>query len=64
VKELKGFSRISLKAGESKNVTFDITPELLKFYNSNLEFVCEPGEFQVMVGPDSQQVSTLSFTLK
>ncbi len=64
VKELKGFSRISLKAGESKNVTFDITPELLKFYNSDLEFVCEPGEFQVMVGPDSQQVSTLSFTLK
>ena len=42
VKELKGFERIHLKKGESKQVTFTITPELLKFYNYNLDFVCEP----------------------
>ena len=40
VQELKGFKRISLKAGESQVVKFDITPELLKFYNFNLEYVC------------------------
>lgn len=64
VKELKGFERISLKAGESKTVSFTITPELLKYYNFDLEYVCEPGEFHVMVGPDSERVATLPFTLK
>lgn len=64
VKELKGFQRIHLNAGESKTVEFAITPELLKFYNYELEYVCEPGEFQVMVGPDSERVQKLSFTLK
>ena len=54
VKELKGFERIHLKAGESKDVTFTITPDMLKFYNYNLDFVLEPGEFEVMVGPSSQ----------
>ena len=44
VKELKGFEKIFLKAGESKKVSFKITPELLKFYNYNLDFVCEPGD--------------------
>jgi len=64
VKELKGFKRISLKAGESVKVEFEITPELLKFYNFDLEYVCEPGEFQAMVGPDSERLNVLSFTLK
>lgn len=64
VKELKGFERISLKAGESKTVTFEITPELLKYYNYELEYVCEPGEFQAMVGPDSEQLAVLPFVLK
>ncbi|MGM9828825.1 MAG: beta-glucosidase BglX [Muribaculaceae bacterium] len=63
VKELKGFERISLKAGESRNVQFEITPELLKFYNAELKHVCEPGEFQVMVGGDSKNVQTATFTL-
>ena len=53
VKELKGFERISLKAGESRDVTFTITPDLLKFYNSQLDYVLEPGDFEVMAGPDS-----------
>ena len=43
VKELKGFERIHLKKGESRTVSFDITAEQLKFYNSALNWVCEPG---------------------
>ena len=53
VKELKGFERIHLKKGESKVVKFEITDDLLKFYNSQLEYVLEPGEFEIMIGPDS-----------
>lgn len=63
VKELKHFERISLKPGEKRDVSFTITPDDLKFYNRNLEFVAEPGEFQIMAGPDSKHVSTLSFSL-
>ena len=64
VKELKGFERISLKKGESKTVSFKIDADLLKFYNAKLEYVCEPGEFKVMVGPNSHDVAEKSFTLK
>lgn len=64
VKELKGFQRIHLKAGESKTVEFEITEDLLKFYNFELEYVAEPGEFNVMIGPDSENVKSASFTLK
>ncbi len=64
VKELKGFERISLKKGESKTVSFTINADLLKFYNSNLEYVCEPGEFEVMVGTNSHDVAMKKFTLK
>ena len=53
VKELKGFQRIHLKKGESKEVTFEITDDLLKFYNSSLDYVLEPGDFEIMIGPDS-----------
>lgn len=63
VKELKGFEKIFLKAGESKKVSFKITPELLKFYNYNLDFVCEPGDFEVMIGRDSQDVKKATFKL-
>lgn len=63
VKELKGFKRVSLAKGETKTVTFDITAETLKFYNSNLDYVCEPGDFLVMVGPKSKDVQSLGFTL-
>ncbi|AFD05219.1 beta-glucosidase BglX [Solitalea canadensis] len=64
VKELKGFEKIQLKAGESKTVSFKITPELLKFYNSDLEHVFEPGEFDLMIGGNSQDVKTTKFTLQ
>ena len=53
VKELKGFERVHLKKGESKVVKFEITDDLLKFYNSQLEYVLEPGDFEIMIGPDS-----------
>lgn len=64
VKELKHFERITLAPGESRTVEFRITPEDLKFYNYDLEFVAEPGEFQVMAGPDSRRLLTQPFTLK
>jgi beta-glucosidase len=56
VKELKGFEKIELAAGETKEVVFEITPELLKFYNSDLKFDWESGDFQIMVGPNSKDV--------
>lgn len=64
VKELKGFERISLKAGESRDVVFTIDAEALKFYNSDLQYVAEPGDFEVMVGGNSRDVQSLKFTLE
>ncbi len=49
VEELRGFRRVHLAKGETKTVSFDITAETLKFYDSNLDYVCEPGDFQVLV---------------
>jgi beta-glucosidase len=56
VKELKGFQKIMLNAGESRNVTFDITPEELKFYNNELKYDWEPGDFVIMIGGNSRDV--------
>ena len=53
VKELKGFQRIHLKKGESREVKFEITDDLLKFYRYDLQYVLEPGDFEIMIGPDS-----------
>ena len=53
VKELKGFARISLKPGETKKVKFDITPEKLAFHNIDMKYVVEPGVFEIMTGPSS-----------
>lgn len=64
VKELKGFQRIHLAAGESKEVNFDITPDMLKFYNAELKHVIEPGDFQIMVGTNSKEVKTLKFRVR
>ena len=54
VKDLKGFKRISLKPGETKKVTFNIKPELLAFYNIDMKYVVEPGEFEIMIGNSSR----------
>lgn len=56
VKELKGFQKIELKAGESKTVSFSITPEDLKFYNYDLKYDWEAGDFEIMIGGNSRDV--------
>jgi beta-glucosidase len=58
VQELKGFNKIELAPGESKNVSFEITPETLKFYNCDLKFDWESGDFQIMVGGNSKDVKS------
>ena len=64
VMELKGFERVTLNAGEKRVVTFTIDADLLKFYNGNIEYVCEPGAFEVMVGSSSADVQRETFVLK
>lgn len=64
VKELKGFEKVFIKAGESKTVSFKITPDLLHFYDYDLNFVAEPGDFDLMIGGSSQAVKTARLTLK
>ena len=56
LKELKGFQKINLKTGESKTVSFSISPADLKFYNHNLKYDWEPGEFHIMIGGNSDDV--------
>ncbi|UOG76235.1 beta-glucosidase BglX [Hymenobacter tibetensis] len=63
VKELKGFQKVMLKKGESRTLTFKLTPDDLKFYNTDLKFVSEPGDFQVFVGGNSRDVQTAAFKL-
>jgi len=62
VKELKGFQKIMLQPGESKIVQFTLTDKELGFYNNIGKFLAEPGEFDVMVGTNSQKGLTGSFT--
>lgn len=64
VKELKAFEKVEIKKGETTTVNFEIDLEDLKFYNSDLELVAEPGEFQVFVGTDSATTSMKSFNLE
>lgn len=64
VRELKNFKKIDIKKGETKTVTFTITENDLKFYNYNLDFVAEPGTFQVFVGTDSATQNVAEFELK
>ncbi|MBB2145599.1 beta-glucosidase BglX [Pedobacter sp. LMG 31464] len=63
VKELKGFQKIKLQPGESKVVTFSLTEEDLKFFNSDLKFVAESGDFKVFVGPNVRDVKEADFKL-
>ena len=64
VKELKGFQKISLAPGTSQKVEFTLTDKELGFYNHQYEFVVEPGEFDIMVGTNSQEGLTATFTKK
>lgn len=63
VRELKGFQKIALKKGEKQTVTFEISTEDLKFYNSDLQFVAESGQFEVFVGGNSNADNKVSFNL-
>ncbi len=63
VKELKGFEKIELDVGEEKTVSFEITEEMLKYWNKDLEFVAEKGEFEVFIGKDSDCKSFAKFNL-
>lgn len=56
VKELKGFQKINLNAGETKIVSFSITPNDLKFYNSDLKYDWESGDFEIMIGSNSRDL--------
>ncbi|MEP7376244.1 MAG: beta-glucosidase BglX [Chitinophagaceae bacterium] len=63
VKELKGFQKIEFKAGETKTVSFDITVNDLKYYNYDLKYVAEPGDFKVFIGGNSRDVKEAGFKL-
>lgn len=63
VKELKGFKKISLAPGQTKNVSFTLTTEDLKFYDINMEYNVEPGDFKVWVGPSSAEGLEGSFEI-
>ena len=63
VKKLKGFQKIFLRKGESRRVSFNITAEELKFYNSDLKWIAEPGDFKVQIGTNSNDVKEAGFRL-
>jgi beta-glucosidase len=64
VKELKGFKKIMLKAGESQKVTFNLSSSDLAFYTLDMSFKAEPGDFKVFVGTNSEDVKEAAFVLK
>lgn len=64
VKELKDFKKVFLKAGETRTISFTISSEDISFYNSELKWVAEPGEFKAYVGGNSRDVKEVAFSLK
>jgi beta-glucosidase len=64
VKELKGFQRVTLRPGEKRRVEFTLSPESLGFYNREMKFVVEPGEFRVMVGSSSEDLIESKFVVE
>ncbi len=64
VRELKGFQKVALKPGEHKEITFNVTEESLKFYNSDLKYDWEQGEFVVSIGTNSQDVKSVKVNWK
>ncbi len=64
VKMLRGVKKVTLQPGESQEVSFEIKEEMLRFYNIDMEYVSEPGEFKVYIGPDSQTENAASYRMK
>lgn len=63
VKELKSYRHVSLNPGETKQISFTITPDMLGYYDAQLDYICEPGVFEIMVGPNSRDLQYLEFSL-
>lgn len=63
VKDLKAFKRVTLAAGETMNVSFTLTREAFQMWNDKMQRVVEPGEFEIMAGPDSVKVKTVTLTV-
>jgi beta-glucosidase len=63
VKELKNFEKVTLEPGQEKVVSFTLSEDDLKFYNAQLKYAAEPGEFRVMIGLDSSAVKEATFNL-
>ncbi|MFN3314505.1 MAG: glycoside hydrolase family 3 C-terminal domain-containing protein, partial [Hyphomonas sp.] len=63
VKELRGFSRVTLQPGETKTVSFELGERDFRFWDKNMQRVVEPGEFQIMAGGNSRDVKTVSLTV-
>ena len=64
VKQLKGFEKIALKAGESKVITFTIKPEMLAFHRLDMTYGTEPGDFKLFIGGNSRDVKEVGFKMK
>lgn len=64
VKELKGFEKIFLKVGESRTINFQITTDHLSFYDYDINYVAEAGEFDIMIGGNSNEVKSTRLILK
>jgi beta-glucosidase len=64
IKELKGFRKVHLEPGESTTVTFNITPAELSFFDVNMKYVVEPGDFEIMVGNSSRDADLTRLILR
>jgi len=64
IKELRGFQRVSLQPGESRTVTFNITPESLRYWNAEMKRVVEPGAFEIMTGDNSVDLKKALLTVQ
>jgi beta-glucosidase len=63
IKELKGFQKVTLRPGEETTASFDVTPDLLAFYDMDMKYVVEPGEFHIMIGNSSRDEDLAKITL-
>ena len=64
VRMLKGFRKLTLNPGEQRDVSFSVTEDMLRFYDRSMQYVSEPGDFDVFIGPDSQTDNKARFALK
>jgi beta-glucosidase len=63
VKELKGFQKVMLKKGETKQLTFNLTPEDLKFFNNEIQYINEAGDYELFIGSSSDASLKANFKL-